>query len=136
VVARATLPLLLVLTALSLDAVGARGVAVYALLAAIPAAAAYALDRFGRLVVLAGRAPGLALARAETAAAFLGLLLVVAVAASRAPAAVAPLGESALVAAAVFFAVATAAEASRAPVRGTEPQPAASAAAEPDARAA
>ena len=134
--ARATLPLLLALATLSLEAAGAPRVAGYALLAAIPAAAVCALDAFGRLVQLPGRAPGLAVARAETGASFVGLLLVVAVSASRAPAAVAPLGDSVLVAAAVLLGIAAAAGATRAPTRGTEPQAVPSAAAEPDARAA
>ena len=135
---RPALPLLLALATLSLDGAGARGVAVYALLAAIPAAAACALDSFGRLVELAARAPGLAAARAETAASFLGLLLVVAVAASRAPAAAAPLGESTLVAAAVLFTIAVAAGASRTatPVADPEAEAVPTAVAEPGARAA
>ena len=134
--ARSTLPLLLALGALSLDSAGARGLAAYLLLAAIPAAAASALDVFGRLVELPARAPGRALAGAEVGAAFLGLLLVVAVAASRSPAAVAPLGESAVVAAVALFALAAAAGATRAPARAAEPQPVPAAAAEADARAA
>lgn len=134
--ARSTLPLLLALGALSLDSAGARGLAVYLLLAAIPVAAASALEVFGRLVELPARAPGRALASAEVAAAFLGLLLVVAVAASRSPAAVAPLGDSAVVAAAALFALAAAAGAVRTPARVIEPQRVATAAADPDARAA
>ena len=108
--------------ALALDAADTRRLAFYALLAAIPLAAAAALALFGELVELPGRARGAGLARFEAACAFSGLVFVVAAAASRAPEALSPAGQSGLVAATLVFAAAAVTHTLRTPARASEPQ--------------
>lgn len=92
---------LLVLAAIGADAVAAHELAFYLLLAAVITTAHAALEAYGRLVELPGRAPDIGLTRVRAALAVLALTLVVVAAAARAPVvpdgAVPPIGLSALV---------------------------------------
>ena len=93
---------LLLLAAIGADAVDSHQIAFYLLLAAVVTTAHAALDAYGRLVELPGRAPGVTVVRLRTALAVLALALVVVAAAVRAPAiadgAVPAVGLSALIA--------------------------------------
>ena len=92
---------LLLLAAIGADAVAAHDVAFYLLLAAVVTTAHAALEAYGRLVELPGRASGIGLTRAQATLAVLALTLVLVAAAARAPVvaegAVPPVGLSALV---------------------------------------
>ena len=94
--------MLVLLAAAAADRLGAHGLAFYLLLAAVVVTAHAALEAYGRLVELPGRAPELAAARLQTALGFSALVLVVVAAAARAPVlgdgSVPALGLSALVA--------------------------------------
>jgi hypothetical protein len=93
---------LLLLAAIGADAVAAPQLAFYLLLAAVVTTAHAALDAYGRLVELPGRARGLWVTRLRATLGVLALALVVVAAAARAPAladgVVPPIGLSALVA--------------------------------------
>ena len=93
---------LLLLVAIGADAVDSHQLAFYLLLGAVVTTAHAALDAYGRLVELPGRAPGVGVARLRAALAVLALALVLVAAAVRAPAladgAVPQVGLSALVA--------------------------------------
>jgi hypothetical protein len=97
-----TVAVLLLLAAIGADSVAAHQLAFYLLLAAVVTTAHAALEAYGRLVELPGRAPGIAVVRLRAALGALALILVVVAAAVRAPVladgAVPALGLSALVA--------------------------------------
>ena len=94
--------LLVLIAAAAVDRLGAHELAFYLLLAAVVVTAHTALDAYGRLVELPGKAPELPAARLQSVLAFLALVLVVVAAAARAPVvgdgSVPALGLSALVA--------------------------------------
>ncbi len=93
---------LVLLAAVAADRLGAHGLAFYVLLAAVVVTAHAALEAYGRLVKLSGKAPELGAARFQAALALSALVLVVVAAAVRAPAlgdgSVPALGLTALVA--------------------------------------
>ena len=94
-------PAALLAVALAADWAGGHALAFYLVLAAIAVTAYAALEAYGTLVDLPGRAPGLAVARAQAVLAVVGLALALLAAAVRAPAlgegTVPALGLSALV---------------------------------------
>jgi hypothetical protein len=94
-------PVAVLAGALAADSAGGHALAFYLVLAAIALTAHAALDAYGTLVDLPGRAPGLAVARAQAILAVIALALALLAAAVRAPAlgeaSVPALGLSALV---------------------------------------
>ena len=93
---------LLLLAAISADALGAPALSFYLLLGAVVLTAHAALEAYGRLVELPGNAPVVAGVRLQAALGVVALTLVVVAAAARAPAldggVVPPVGLSAMVA--------------------------------------
>jgi hypothetical protein len=99
---------LVLLAAAAVDRLGAHELAFYLLLAAVVVTAHAALDAYGRLVELPGRAPELGAMRLQAGLGFCALVLVVVAAAVRAPVlgdgSVPALGLSALVASLLLLA--------------------------------